>query len=520
MRDIIFVNGQIVTMNPQQPQVAALALRGEHILALGTEEDVRAQLAPRPEVVDLQGQCLLPGFHDSHVHLGQHGVELSQLRLESARTLAEGLACVRRRAEDLPAGSWILGSGFLMSRWGVSSLHKRDLDVLTPHHPVLLRSQDHHSAWANSAALKAAGIGAATANPESGEIVRDSSGEATGLLLEHAYALVAAAVPAMDAAALSETIRAAGANLASLGLTTVHHMAAEPVAFFREMASQASTGQYPLRIWACIPQADIEQAAALGLGTGMGGDHFQLGGAKFFADGALGSLTARMLEPFEGTQELGVEVDGRDLLLERIPLALQAGLMPVIHAIGDAANRMVLDVLAETQQLWLAAGLRPRVEHAQHLSPADIPRFAQLGVTVSMQPIHFRFDARRTAELLGERLHTTHAWQSLWRSGSSLALGSDTPVASPDVMAGLRTATMRQAEEGDVFTPEECLSIQQALEGYTVNAALAINWQQRSGQLMPGFDADLVILSHDPNAGLDTLSVKATMKAGRWTFQA
>jgi predicted amidohydrolase YtcJ len=298
----------------------------------------------------------------------------------------------------------------------------------------------------------------------------------------------------------------------------VHHMAAEPASYFREMASLASSADYELRVWACLGQELIEQMSEIGLATGQGGEHFQIGGAKFFADGALGSMTALLLEPYAGTDEKGFEVHSRELMEERFPLAIGAGLVPVIHAIGDAANRIVLDCLEETKHLWQPLGMRPRIEHAQHLHADDIPRFARLGVIPSMQPIHYRFDAKRTTELLPDRLDRTHAWRSLINAGSVIPLGSDTPVATPDVILGLQTACARVAESGE-FGHHQVLTVDDALAGYTRNAAYTVQWEHRSGQLREGFDADFVILSHDPHESLEDLTVQGTMKAGRWTFE-
>lgn len=517
MTEYLFVNGTILTMNPDEPSVEALLSRGEKIVFAGTEADARRYVLPTTQLIDLQGQCLMPGFHDSHVHLGQHGFELAQITLAGAKTKEEGLALLARAAQAKAPGEWILGAGFLMSRWGLSELHKADLDAVAPKHPVLLHSQDHHSAWVNSLALTSAGITAATPNPEDGEIVRDAQGEPTGLLLEHAVKLVSEKLPAPDDEATRMAVRRAAEHFASLGITTVHHMSYEPARVWRELAKQASEASYPVRVWACIPQEAIEDAAAIGLATGQGGAQFQIGGAKFFADGALGSLTAHMKLPYEGTAITGVEIHGRRVLQERIPMAIAAGLTPVIHAIGDAANEAVLDVLEVNKTAWQAKGMRPRIEHAQHLSPGDIGRFAALGVIASMQPIHFRFDARRTAELLGERIHTTHAWRSLVASGAILALGSDTPVATPDVLQGLNTAVKRLSEEGQVFVKAEALSIAEALAGYTRQAAYAISWEQRSGQLKAAYDADMVILSHNPLDTLEDLTIKGTLKAGLWT---
>lgn len=520
MNDFLFINGTILTMSEAKVAAQAVLVRGDKIVFVGTEANAKPFLLASTQTIDLQGQCLMPGFHDSHVHLVQHGFERSQLDLSVCQSKEEGLALVAKKVNGLPESEWILGAGFLMSRWGVRELTKEDLDKVAPNHPVLLRSQDHHSAWVNSKALELAGVSAATPNPQDGEIVRNAKGEATGLLLEQALACVSSSVPTPSNDAIKDAVWTAAKHFASLGITTVHHMAAEPAAYWRGLAQESSKDDYPVRVWACLPQQNSENAAAIGVATGQGGKNFQVGGAKFFADGALGSLTAHMLEPYEGYETTGVEVEGREILRERFPVAIKAGLTPVVHAIGDAANQAVLDVLEETQALWKAQGMRPRIEHAQHLAPKDIKRFADLGVIASMQPIHFKFDAESTASLLGERIDTTHAWRSLLDSGASLPFGSDTPVASPDVVVGLETAVSRRSEQGKVYGEAECLSIEEALAAYTKHAAYAVKWEDHSGQLKAGFDADLVILSHDPRQSLEDLKIKATMKAGRWTFKA
>ena len=254
----------------------------------------------------------------------------------------------------------------------------------------------------------AGGVHAGTPDPENGTILRDADGEPNGGLLEHAATLIARVVPPPDDATLAEAVRRAGEDLARLGITTVHHMAYESPDGWRMMAHAASREGYPLRVWACIDQENAEHAAAIGLATGQGGDRFMIGGAKFFADGALGSLTAWMLEPYDGTHELGMPVHGPEVLAARLPVVIDAGLTPVTHAIGDAANRAILDALEATKPLWEAKGLRPRIEHAQHLHPDDIPRFGQLGVIASLQPYHLVFDAK------------THQEASTWPRGRRL----------------------------------------------------------------------------------------------------
>jgi predicted amidohydrolase YtcJ len=519
MSEFVFYRGTILTMTPEalgNPE--AVLVRDGKIISVGSEAEVRQLASGKAQPFDLQERSLLPGFHDSHVHLTLHGFELSQLHLDTAQTLEQALDLISKRATELPRGTWILGAGFLMSRWNVSELHKRDLDKVAPHHPVFLKSQDHHSSWVNSLALQLASITTSTPQPEHGEIVRDEKNEATGMLLERAGQLVQTVLPAAIRGDIQNALHLAANHFASLGITTVHHMAAEPASYFREFASLASEATFPIRVWACIDQENIEAASVLGVATGQGGEHFQIGGAKFFADGALGSMTALMLEPYANTTTTGFPVHSFEYLLERFPLAINAGLVPVIHAIGDKANRNVLNALAQTKHLWQPLNMRPRVEHAQHLHPSDVMRFAKLGVIPSMQPIHYRFDAKRIAELLPDRVEQAHSWRLLSDSGSRIPLGSDTPVATPDVMLGLQTAYSRRAEDGSIIGSQK-LTVDEALAGHTNYAARAISWEHRSGQIKPGYDADFVVLSHDPHEGLENLTVHATMKAGHWTFE-
>ncbi|MFU8888182.1 MAG: amidohydrolase [Trueperaceae bacterium] len=517
--DVVLLAGRVRTMDARRPLAQGVAWRTGRLVAVGTRDEVLAWSGPRTRVIDAPDACVLPGFHDAHLHLTQHGLELEQVGLADAATLDEGLARVAAAATRIPEGSWILGAGFALQRWGLRGLDRRDLDRVAPRHPVMLRSQDHHSAWANAAALALAGIGAATADPDGGVIVREADGEPSGLLLEAALELVWDVVPRPDAAALGRALDAAGRDLAAHGITTVHHMAYEPPSHWRALASRASRadgGAYPLRVWACIPHADLERAAAIGLAGGQGGDHFVVGGAKFFADGALGSRTAWMLQPY-GEGGVGMVEDGPDVLPERFTLAAEAGFAPVTHAIGDAANRAVIAALEATAPAWRAAGLRPRIEHAQHLHADDVARLAALGAVASMQPIHLTFDAASVRALLPDRLDRAYRTRDLLAAGVPLAFGSDTPVAPPDVLAGLRAAVGRQGADGLELGAGQALSVPEALAAYTTGAAFAIGREGRSGMLREGYDADVVLLDHDPLAGLDDLTVVATAMDGAFT---
>lgn len=513
--------GSVLTMDPARPRASGVALAGGRIVAIGEASELHEVAGPGTRIIDFGSACLMPGFHDAHVHLTRHGIELDYLDLSTVASLQAAAQLLRERAAATPHDDWVIATGFGLQRWGLATIGGDERDVLegaTLGRKVLMHSQDHHSAWASSAALAAAGVSAATQTGQGAVIVLADDGGPSGLLLEDAVDLVSGAVPALTRDQLRAALRRAAEHLSSLGVTTVHHMAAEGAALWRELALEASDDAYALRVWACIPHADIEAAAAIGLATNQGGSNFRVGGAKFFADGALGSRTAWMLEPYSGTSNVGMAMDGPDVLNARVPLALAAGLTPVIHAIGDAATRAALDVFEATQEQWRALGLRPRLEHAQHLHPTDVARAGRLGIVASMQPIHLTFDIASIEALLGDRLDRAYAMRSLARAGAVLAFGSDTPVAPPDVFEGLRAACRRADKAGRRLAAAEALSPDAALAAYTTGAAHAIQAEGRSGALKPGYDADIVVLDHDPLVSLDALSVVATIKGGEFTY--
>lgn len=507
-------------MQPGAPLADAVALRGERVLAVGPAAQVAAVVAPGARRVDLAGAVVLPGFHDAHVHLADFGRALAQLDLYGADSMEAALELVAERSRQLPPGELLEGAGFSLSRWGVAAVDRRSLDARAPGRPVILRSQDLHSAWLNSRALKLIGVTAATPDPDGGTIVRDERGEPTGLLLERATRLIEAGLPPRTAAEARTALTRAAGEFAARGVTTVHHMAMDQAGSWREMASLASQSDYPVRVWACIDQEHVEHAAALGVATGQGGDNFMIGGAKFFVDGALGSRTAWMLDAYADGSGTGAVVHGPDVLNERLPVVLAAGFAPVVHAIGDAANRAAIGALQTVEPQWRSLGLRPRLEHAQHLSAEDSARAGSMGLVVSVQPSHLLFDLGPILELLPRRVGEAFAFRTLKESGAVLAMGSDAPIAAPCVFDGIRAACTRRDAQGRELNPGERLSVEEALAGYTRGAAFAIGREHRSGRLLPGFDADLVILSHEPGPLRGSPTVLATVKGGAVTYDA
>lgn len=515
MADVLYRNGKILTMDPAMPEAQALLTKGSRVVAVGRDAEIAGLAAFRTRTVDLQGGVMLPGFHDAHVHLTGFGLELGQLDLAPAATAAEALQLVRAWKQP---GEWLLGAGFSLARWGVETLDVTALDAASPDRPVFLRSQDHHGAWLNSRALELLGITRDTPDPEGGRIQRDADGNPTGLLFESAAADARRKLPAPTDQELDAALQRAAQAFSALGVTTVHHMAAEPPSHFRRLALAASATDYQVRVWACIDQENIEAAAAIGLATGQGGRNFRIGGAKFFVDGALGSATALMSEPYEGTDDQGIAMLSAEELTHRVGLAATAGLVPVTHAIGDLAVSRTIDAYVATRHIWEPAGLRPRLEHAQHISREDVRRMADAGIIASIQPIHLTFDAPAIPRLLGSRADRAFVLREMLEAGVPLAFGSDVPVAPPGVMEGLLAATTRRDIDGAAFMPEQSVDADTALAAYTRGAAVAAGMGKHSGRLAAGYDADMVVLAEDPRERLAGNGVAMTVKGGRKVY--
>ena len=414
----------------------------------------------------------------------RYGFSLSQLSLHGVSSVAEVQRRLGERAASLPAGSWIQGGGFLLSEMGFTGFPEGGLlDAVSPEHPVLLYSRDLHLAWVNAAALARANIHAGTPDPQGGQIVRDSQGQPTGVLLENACDLVASCLPSPTPAQTLEAARRGAADLAARGYVSAHTMAFEGPDAPRALATLAARNELPLRIWACLPHERLHLARDLGLGPGSGG-LFQFGGVKFFADGALGSRTAWLHAPgFADGSGTGIALDSPTLIRDLGREALELGLTPVTHAIGDRANTEVLDAYDALREEAAARGIRLRIEHAQHLRAQDVPRFA--GLTVSAQPIHLQADGAMIRTLLPGLEGTSYAFAALKRAGALLAFGSDAPVAPPDVQAGFRAALNRMGDDGLPLAPGEALSLSDVLHAFTRGPALAAGWADE-GHIVPG----------------------------------
>jgi hypothetical protein len=524
---VVLRRGRVYTMG-QPAVVSALAIRNGHIVAAGTDGDVWSAVGSDSPTVDLGGRVVLPGFTDAHVHWAGYALMRRRLSLEPTQGLVDVQRAVRQWAQGLPAGAWLIGRGWDHSRWGRWPT-AADLDAVVADRPVMLTRKDGHVAWLNSAALLASGIDAATPEPAGGSIVREA-GVATGILKETALQLVQRVVPEPDAVERQAAMIDAWPDAWCRGLTSVHDMGFGDSALFRDLATLRDAGELGLRFVWYIPQAGLEEAIGLGLRTGLGDDWLRVGGLKLFLDGTLGSQTAAMLAPYEGSGDnLGLELLSDEAFVAVLADAARHGLTTAVHAIGDGANRRALDGFAAVPPGRAGNGRpqRRRIEHCQLVDPADVPRFAELNVVASVQPVHMVADMEVAERYWGSRCASAYAWRTLLDHGATMAFGSDAPVERLDVFAGLhaavtRTGLGRQPKGG--WYPEQRLTTLEALRAYTLGPALAAGTDETLGTLMPGRHADLILLDRDPLADnppeLLSTRVLATMIEGVWVWQA
>jgi hypothetical protein len=497
---LAIVNARVWTGNPRRPWADAVAVRGDRLAAVGSSAEVRKLAGAGARVVDAAGGMVVPGFVDAHVHFVDGGFRLASVQLRDARTRAEFVARLRAFAATVPAGTWITGGDWDHEAWGGELPTRAWIDAATPDHPVWVNRLDGHMALANSAALRAAGVTRATPDVEGGTIVRDAAGEPAGVLKDNAMDLVWRVVPPPAAARVDAAVDAATAHVAAQGVTAVHHMGTWEEAEALERARAA--GRLRTRVHAAVPLASWARLRDHVAARGRGDAWLRVAGLKGYVDGSLGSHTAAMLAPFaDAPRDRGLFVTPADSLEAWVRGADAAGLQVMVHAIGDAANRALLDVY---QRVAAANGPRDRrfrVEHAQHLDPADVPRFAALGVVASMQPYHAIDDGRWAEKVIGaERARGAYAFRSLLDAKATVAFGSDWYVAPPTPLEGIYAAVTRRTLDGarpGGWVPAERITVEEALRAYTRAGAYASFDDAERGTLERGKLADLVLIDRD-----------------------
>jgi predicted amidohydrolase YtcJ len=503
-----------------------LLLLGERVLASGEPDDLAGAWTGVLRSIDLQGRAVLPGLCDAHLHLEKYARAVAQVDCETS-TREECLRRVAARVKIARPGEWVLGHGWNQNDWGGHG-KAVELDQVAPENPVYLTAKSLHAAWVNSRALQAAMIDTATPDPAGGAILRDDRGAPTGVLLEFAMSLVADRIPVASPEAVAQEIAVAQAALWRFGITAVHDF--DGPSCLRALQILHARGSLGLHVLKSIPIEFLDQAAALGLRSGFGDDWLRLGHVKIFADGALGPRTAAMLQPYDGEPDnTGISLIDREGILEAGIRAAHSGLPLAIHAIGDRANHEVIEGLAALRAFEHGNALPPlrhRIEHLQLLHPDDIARPAELGLVVSMQPIHATSDMPMADRYWGERRRTAYAWRSQIERGALAAFGSDAPVESPNPFLGLHAAVTRRRRDGspgpEGWVPEERISLEAALLGFTEGPAEVAGMAGRLGRLEPGSFADLIVLEDDlyrlPPAELAAVAPRATMVAGRWVY--
>lgn len=506
---MILENGVIRTMEPSLPLARGLAIAGDRIAGgVGTHETA----LPSPERVDLGGRCVLPGFTDSHVHFPTWALAQHEVRLEGTSSLDEAVARVREALERAPGGSWLRGRGWRSGDWTPpGEPTKEALDAIVPDRPVALMARDSHSVWLNSAAL-------AHANGDlqvpGGVVELDERGEPTGVLREESCWQFRDRYIETSDDEYVDAMRSGVKLAASRGVTAVHDKDGwlGALRFWQRLGAE---GSLSLRVWQSLPAEKADELAEVDLRSPFGNPLLKLGYLKTFMDGTLGSKTARLLD---GS---GVQITSREKLEEQIRRAARAGFPIGVHAIGDLANREALDAFEATREQWEPLGLRQRIEHAQLLAPEDVPRFAQLGITASVQFSHAPSDRDLADRIWGGTTSLPYAYRSLLDSGAVVVNGSDAPIEELDPLAGIRAGVLRTLDDRAAWRPEQAVTVEEALVASTVAPAWLSRDERRRGKLVPGFFADLVVLDGDPLTcepeELAELQVVATMLGGAWT---
>src|SRR3954463_4781022 len=528
---LVVINAAVYTVDKQHSNAEAVAVIGDRIVAVGSRAEIDLWRGPETKVIDAGGKLLLPGFNDAHVHFIQGGAQLEQVQLTDAATPEEFATRIAAQVKKTPKGEWILGGRWDETKWPKPDLPTKELvDSVTGNIPIFVDRYDGHEALANSAAMKLAGVNAKTPDIPGGVITRDVNGNPTGIFKDAAMPLIYKAIVPMTHEQRLRAARGALKHAASLGVTSVQHMNPEfaDVAAYSELAEK---GELTARIYAVPMETDWRDQAKVGIRHAWGSSYLRLGAVKGYADGSLGSRTAYMFEPFiddaANSGLLSDEMHPPSAMRDRLMQADAAGLQLRVHAIGDRAISMMLDIFADIEKEHGYHDQRFAIEHAQHMAHKDFERFAKLHVIASIQPYHAIDDGRWAEGRLGhERARYSYAWRSFLDQGVTLAFGTDWPVAPLDPMVGLYAAVPRATLDGKNpggWIPEEKITLPEAVAAYTMGAAFAEFQDSENGSITPGKLADMIILSDNifdlkPEA-IRNVKVKTTIVGGKVVYR-
>jgi predicted amidohydrolase YtcJ len=542
--DLVLRNGRVMTVDPSGPQAQAVAIRGSRIISVGTNAQMPRYIGKGTQVLDLTGKLVVPGLIEGHGHFMGLGEAKMNLDLMHVKNWDDIVGMVRSAARDVKKDTWIVGRGWHQEKWNVVPqpnvegvpLHA-SIDAASPNNPILLEHASGHAIFVNKRALEIAGITRRTPNPAGGEIVKDRNGEPTGLLRENAMSLVnrayeaalAKRTPAQKAADDRRMAELAFQEALSHGITTFVD-AGSPFSTVDYFKSLEKANAIPVRIYMMVRTSndDLQRNLARYRTVADTNDYFVMRSIKVQIDGALGSHGAWLLKPYADLPtSTGLATTTPKSLEETARLAIANGFQLNVHAIGDRANREVLNVFEKAFKANPGkTDLRWRIEHAQHLDPADIPRFAKLGVLASMQSIHATSDGPWLEKKLGpERVKNgAYVWRSLIKSGARINNGTDVPVESIDPIANFYAAVSRMTNTGKRITPEQRMTRQEALASYTINNAYAAFWDKDLGSITAGKLADITVLDRDimtiPEAQIPAAKVVYTIVGGKIRYQA
>jgi predicted amidohydrolase YtcJ len=539
--DLVLRNGKIVTMNPSAPSAQAIAVRGDKITALGPDSAAARWIGPNTKVIDLHGQLAIPGFIEGHGHFTGVGEFRMGLDLREARTWDDIVAQVARAVKQAKPGEWIVGRGWHQSKWTSAPnpnvegfpLHA-SLDAVSPNNPVVLTHASGHASFVNGKALELAGVTPQTPNPSGGEILKDAKGNPTGLLRERAAGVIAPARAAYEAKRtaadrreeLNKAIGLAIDESLSKGITSFQD-AGSPFTTIDVLKKMSDDHQLRMRIWMMARVPNDQLAANMDRYRTVG-DYFTVRGVKRAIDGALGSRGAWLLEPYTDKPESsGLNTDDPADIRKTAELAIQHNYQLCVHAIGDRANRETLNIFEQTFKAHPEKNgkeLRWRVEHAQHINAADIPRFGQLGVLAMMQGVHCTSDAPYVLLRLGPKRaeEGAYVWQKLMKTGAIIGNGTDAPVEDVSPLASYYASVSRKLKDGTVFYPDQRMSRMEALKSYTLNNAYAAFEEKTKGSLEVGKLGDITVLSKDiltiPEDEILATDVVYTIVGGKVAF--
>ncbi|RMH71048.1 MAG: amidohydrolase [Gemmatimonadetes bacterium] len=533
----LFINANVYTMDNHQPRAEAIATTGNKIFAVGSNTEILGCGLPQREIINCQGQTLIPGLIDAHSHFLQYGELFFQVDLTQTTDFHQALDQIRAAVENASPGEWITGYGWNKNVWQLGRFPTAaDLDAFSPENPILLHGKEGHSIWVNSKAMEIAGVDRHTPDPNN-EIMKDTAGNPTGILFEDSRRRIDTLIPSSTPELQEKAIKRAIQESHKLGLVGTQDMSTakmfSPFPVLQDIYHREGGRGLGFRFWCSITLDMLDAVIDARIRSGFGNEYLRLGGLKQLTDGALGSQTAYMETPYPGTESCGILAIPRDTLKANLKKAAENGICGVVHAIGDRCNREVLEVFEEITRETAHSHnrqnryFRNRIEHMQCIDPQLLPRVQQLGLISSVQPIHLPGDIATAEQYWPDKLEKTYIFKQIQTAGIPLALGSDVPVETCDPLLGIHAAVTRQRRDGTPeggWLPAERLQVEDAVRGYTLGAAYASGEEAIKGSLTAGKLADMVLLSQDiftiEPAGILQTEVTMTVFDGEIVYHA